>query len=158
MAEYEGDFETSKRKFCSAAFWKEESRPIQGNGLFHFNAIICGRVAAVTIERFSSINLVSIEVVEKLQLSTCYLSEPYFLASAYGALQISHQAEVPITIGPHTEVVVCDISPVALDSCHIMLGATWWRQFKASCPRGVDGLSIIWNMRKRYLQDRKSVV
>ena len=55
--------ESSKRNFCSTDFWMEEKYPAKGSGLFHCNILVCGRVAAATIERFSLINLVSIEVV-----------------------------------------------------------------------------------------------
>ena len=60
------ELDNSKRNFCSEAFWLEEKYPAKGSGLFHYNILVCGLVAAATIERFSFINLFSIEVVEKL--------------------------------------------------------------------------------------------
>ena len=57
------ELESSQRNFCSKAFWMEEKYLAKGSGLFHYNILVCGRVAAATIERGSFINLVSIEVV-----------------------------------------------------------------------------------------------
>ena len=100
------ELESSKRNFCREAFWMEEKYPAKGSSLFHYNILVCGRVAAATIERCSFINLVSIEVVQKLQLPTYFRPQPYLLTSPHGALQISQKAEVPVTIGNHTEVVL----------------------------------------------------
>ena len=52
---------------CSDAFWEEEDFGVHpDSGLFHFTADIDGRPAAVILDDYSLINLVSIEVVHKL--------------------------------------------------------------------------------------------
>ena len=51
------------RFLCSDAFWEEEDLGVHPDfGLFHFNADIKGRSAAVILDDYSLINLVSIEV------------------------------------------------------------------------------------------------
>ena len=59
------------RFLCSDEFWAEEDLGVHPDlGLFHFNADIKGRSAAVILDDYSLINLVSIEVIDKLQLIT----------------------------------------------------------------------------------------
>ena len=58
-------------------------------GLFHFTTEICGRHAATTIDTCSFINLVSVEVVEKLQLYTRALTIPFMLATSGHALPVT---------------------------------------------------------------------
>ena len=92
-------------KYCSATFLEEERGTFDGDGLFHHDVVIGERRAAATIDGSSTLNLISIEVVEKLQLPTCARTVTYLLHSSYGTLLISHTADIPITIGVHTEVV-----------------------------------------------------
>ena len=108
--------------YCSDAFWEEEHGTFDGDGLFHHHVQIGERCAAATVDGSSNLNLISIEAVEKLQLHQCAHQKPYLLPSSYGTLLISHSAEVPFTFGKHTKVVCFDVSPVPLDSCHIILG------------------------------------
>ena len=91
-----------RHKYCSATFWKEEHGTFDGDGLFHHCVQIGERCAAATIDISSNLNLISIEVVEKLQLPKCARPKPYLLRSSYGTLLISHTAEVPFTFGEHT--------------------------------------------------------
>ena len=138
-------------KYCSAAFWEEEIGTFHGDGLFHHSVLIGERCAATTIDGSSNLNLISIEVIEKLQLPMSARTVPYLLRSSYGTLLISHTADVPITIGDHTEVVHCDVSPQPLDSCHVLLGNPWSRKFQVQpCP-DVKKISFQWNMKRRVL-------
>jgi hypothetical protein len=84
------------------------------------------RCAATTIDHISTINLISIEVVETLHLATRASTVPYLLRSSYGTLLISHIADVPVTYGEHTEVVHCGVSPMPPKSCHIVLRYPWF--------------------------------
>ena len=120
-------------------------------GLFHHRLEIGERCAAATIDGSSTLNLISIEVVEKLQLPTCARPKPHILHSSGGALLISHTAEVPITFGEHTEVVRCDVSPMPLDSCHVLLGDSWCRKFQVRSCRDVNNISFIWNFKRSRL-------
>ena len=54
---------------CSDEFWKEENHGVEGDsGLFHFTAHIKDRPAALIIDEYALVNLVSIEVVHRLKL------------------------------------------------------------------------------------------
>ena len=59
----------SLQYLCSDAFWTEENYGVEGDsGLFHFTAHIKDRPAALIIDEYALVNLVSIEVVHKLKL------------------------------------------------------------------------------------------
>jgi hypothetical protein len=74
---------------CSNTFWEEDSRVVINLGLFHFAADINGKPAAVTIDNCSLPNLVSIEVIEKMQLRTYGKIKPGMLTSYNHALPIT---------------------------------------------------------------------
>ena len=138
-------------KYCSDTFWEEEQGAFNGDGLFHHRVQIGERCAAATIDGSSNLNLVSIEVVEKLQLHKFSNLKPYLLRSSYGTLLISHTAEVPFTFGEHTEIVRCDVSPMPLDSCHVLLGDPWCRKFQVRARPEVNKISFMWNMKRGFL-------
>ena len=56
------------RFLCSDTFWEEDSSATPTLDLFHFTADIEGTHAAITIDKCTRLNFVSIEVVEKLKL------------------------------------------------------------------------------------------
>ena len=95
---------------------------IPASGLFHFTEDIKGTQAAVTIDNCSLTNLISIEVVEKLQLITCPKYWPYMLATNDDTLPITHATSIPLTIYGHTVRITCDVIPRALTCCHLLLG------------------------------------
>ena len=134
-----------RHKYGSDTFWEEECGTFDGDGLFHHCVQIGERCVAATIDGSSNLNLVSIEVVDKLQLHKCARSKPYLLRSSYGTLLISHTAEVPFTFGNYTELVWCDVSPVPLDSCHVLLGSPWCKKFQVQARPKVKNISFIWN-------------
>jgi hypothetical protein len=116
---------------CSATFWEEEHGNFVGDGLFQYGVMIGDTCAAITIDHNSTINLISIEVVEKLHIATRARTVPYLLHSSYGTLLISHIADIHVTFGGHTEVVHYGVSPMPLDSCHILLDYPWFHTYHA---------------------------
>ena len=66
---------------CSDTFWEEDSGVLSSSDLLHFTEHIKRRRAAITIDNGSLLNLVSIEVVEKLKLFTYQHNWPYMLAT-----------------------------------------------------------------------------
>jgi hypothetical protein len=135
-------------RYCSVTFWEEERGDFDDDGLFHHSVMIGERCAAITIDKKSTVNLISIEVLEKLQ---CACKVPYLLHSSYGTLLISHIAEVPLTFGRHTEVVPCGVSPMPLDSCHILLGYPWCHNYQVQPCHDVTKVSFKWNKKRRAL-------
>jgi hypothetical protein len=136
---------------CSNTFWEEDSGVVLNSGLFHFTADINGRPAAVTIDNCSLPNLVSIEVVEKMQLRTYGKIKPYMLASYYHALPIMRTTHVPLTIYGHTVHIRCDVVPRALNFCHILLGKSWSSQFQVVFGSDHPDPSIFWNSKHTWL-------
>jgi hypothetical protein len=129
------------RFLCSDAFW-EDSGVVPTSGLFHFTADISGRHAALTIDNCSLTNLVSVEVVEKLQLHTYSKAFPYLLATCDHALQVTQHTLVPLTIYGHTEYIRCDVVSRAFNFCHLMLGRHWCDQFQVVFDSGCPDPSI----------------
>src|SRR4051812_43520938 len=145
------DYPFPLRYHCSHTFWEEESGVVPNPGLFHFTTEICGRYAATIIDTCSSINLVSVEVVEKLQLYTRALTIPFMLATSGHALPVTQIACVPLTIyGPH-RYVSCFIVPRAFNSCHIMLGTNWCNHFQVVFGNEYSDPSIFWNDKHTWL-------
>jgi hypothetical protein len=93
--------------------------------------MIGDRYVAATIDHISTINLISIEVVETLHQDTRASAAPYLLRSSYGTLLISHIADIPVTYRGHTKVIHCGVSPMPLESCHILLGYPWFHTYHA---------------------------
>jgi hypothetical protein len=113
--------------------------------------IIGERCAATTIDKNSTVNLISIEVVEKLHLAARASKVPYLLHSSYGTLLISHMAEVPFTFGGHTEVVHFGVSQLPLDSCHIPLGYPWCHNYQVQPCRDVTKVVLQLNSFMRII-------
>ena len=123
------DYPFPLQSYCSNTFWEEESGVVPTSGLFHFIIEFSGRQAATTIDTCSYINLVSVEVVEKLQLYTSALKKPFMLATSSHALPVTQIASVPLTIYVPSREIFCFVFPRAFNSCHIMLGTKWCNQF-----------------------------
>lgn len=118
---------------------------VPNSDLFHFIKEISGRQAATTIDTCSSINLVSVEVVEKLQLYTHAPPSPFMLVTSSHALPITQIACVPFTIyGPKT-YISCYVVPRAFNSCHIMLGTMWCNKFQVVFGSECSDPTIFWN-------------
>jgi hypothetical protein len=143
-----GRYHFFHHRYCSATFWEEERGNFDGDGLFHHGVMIGDRCAATTIDHISTINLISIEVVETLHLATRASTTPYLLRSSYGTLLISHIADVPVTYRGHTEVIRCGVSPMPLESCHILLGYPWFHTYHAQPCRGRPAVSFKWNKQR----------
>jgi hypothetical protein len=138
-------------RYCSATFWEEERGNFYGDGLFHHGVTIGERYAATITDTNSTINLISIEVIEQLQIATRARTLPYLLHSSYGTLLISHIADVPITFGGHSKVVHCGVSPMPLDSCHILLGYHWCHNYQVQPYRDEMKVSFKRNKKRRAL-------
>ena len=77
------------------------------------------------IDGGSSENIVSWEVVDKLQLRTEKYPSPYTIGwiKSVGETKVTEQCHSYFSIGNYKENIVCDI--VEMDACHIMLGRLW---------------------------------
>jgi hypothetical protein len=94
--------------------------------LFHTKAVVRDRVCALTIDHWSSINVASIEMVEKLGLPRTPHPQPYYLHWGSDEFTITQQTKVQICMGKFSGEVCCNIIPVYMVSCHLLLGKPWY--------------------------------
>jgi hypothetical protein len=104
---------------------KEVEEPVQGTSLFRTTCKMKDRVCKVIIGTGSIDNLVSTEMVEKLELNTTTHTNPYIVSWLQKGHQImvSQQCQVEFKIGGYRDEIVCDVIP--MDVCHILLGRPW---------------------------------
>lgn len=97
----------------------------QRKALFRVNCKIQGKVVKVVIDSGSTNNIVSLEVVNKLNLERIPHSCPYrvnWLSKGKDIL-INEQAWVEFSIGGYKDKILFDILP--MDACHLFLGRPW---------------------------------
>jgi hypothetical protein len=70
-------------------------------------------------------DLVSTEMVEKLELKTTAHPNPYKVSWLHKGHQVmvSQQCQVEFKIGGYRDEILCDVIP--MDVCHILLGRPW---------------------------------
>ena len=109
--------------FVSTRFWFEEEG--YHVSLFHTKVIVRDRACALTIDHWNSINAASIEMVEKLELPLTPHPQPYILHWGRDKLTITHQTKVQFFLGKISYEILCDVIPVHIVSCHLLLGRPW---------------------------------
>jgi hypothetical protein len=103
-----------------------------GADLFHTCCKVGENFCAMTIDLDSSINAVGIDMVEKLELSTTPHPRPYSLRRCHDKLDITHQAMVSFSIGKFLCDVSCDVIPIPMVSCYLVLGQPWYKENRAA--------------------------
>jgi hypothetical protein len=104
---------------------KEVENPVQRNSLFRTTCKTKDRVCKVIVDSGSTDNIVSTEMVEKLELETIEHPSPY----RFSWLQKGHQVNVTkqclveFKIGGYKDEILCDVIP--MDVCHLFLGRPW---------------------------------
>jgi hypothetical protein len=114
-----------------------------GADLFHTYCKVGERACATTIDHESLINVVGIDMVEKLQLSTTPHPRPYSLRRCHDKLDITHQTMVLFSIGKFSCDVLCDVIPVPLVSCHLLLGELWYKKNGATYDQCANTYTIM---------------
>jgi hypothetical protein len=112
------------RKFLLKPEVKVE-KIVQRNSLFRTVCKTKDRVCKVIIDSGSTENLVSIEMVEKLDLETTAHSNPYKISWLQKGHQVmvNKRCLVEFNIGGYRDEIMCDV--ILMDVCHIFLGRTW---------------------------------
>jgi hypothetical protein len=103
----------------------EVKKPVERNSLFGTACKTKDRVCKVIIDRGSTDNLVSTEMVDKLGLETTTHLEPYKVSWLQKGHQVmvTKQCLVEFKIGGYRDEILCDIIP--MDVCHILLERPW---------------------------------
>jgi hypothetical protein len=103
----------------------ETEKPAQRNNLFRTTCKMKDRVCKVIIDSGSTDNLVSMEMVEKLELEMTAHPTPYKVSWLQKGHQVTvtQQCLVEFKIGGYRDEILCDVIP--MDVCHVLLGRPW---------------------------------
>jgi hypothetical protein len=104
---------------------KEIEYSVQRMKLFRIACKTKDKVCKMIIDSGSTDNLVSTEMVEKLELETIAHPSPYKVSLLQKGHQVmvTQQCKVEFKIGGYKDEIMCDIIP--MDVCHILLGRPW---------------------------------
>jgi hypothetical protein len=104
---------------------KEAENPAQRNRLFRTACKTKDRVCKVIVDSGSTDNLVSTEMVEKMELETIEHPSPYRVSWLQKGHQVNvtKQCLVEFKIGGYKDEILCDVIP--MDVCHLLLGRPW---------------------------------
>jgi hypothetical protein len=103
----------------------EVEKPVHRNNLFRTTCNTKDIVCKVIIDSGSIDNLVSTEMVEKLELETIVHPNPYKVSWLQKGHQVmvTKQFLVEFKIGGYKDVILCDVIP--MDVCHVFLEIPW---------------------------------
>ena len=90
--------------------------------LFHTRCVMNKRRVNLTIDESTAVNMVSIEVVEKLGLKMAPLERPYTLKWFKGEIKITHWILLIFYLGKYCCAEFFHVCPVSMVSCHLLLG------------------------------------
>jgi hypothetical protein len=104
---------------------KEVENPVQRNNVFRTSCKAKDRVCKVIVDSGRKDNIVSTEMVEKLELETVAHPSPYKVLWLQKGHQVTvtKQCLVEFKIGGYGDEILCDVIP--MDVCHIFLGRPW---------------------------------
>jgi hypothetical protein len=104
---------------------KEVESSFQRTRLFRTTCKTKDRVCKVIVDSGSMDNLISIEMVEKLELETNDHPSPYKVSWLQKGHQVTvtKQCLVEFKIGGYNDKILCDVIP--MDVCHLLLGRPW---------------------------------
>jgi hypothetical protein len=103
----------------------ETKNLVQRNNLFRTACKMKDRVCKVIIDSGSTDNLVSTNMLEKLELERNSHPMPYKVSWLHKGHQITitQQCLVNFKIGGYRDEVLCDVIP--MDVCHVLFGRPW---------------------------------
>jgi hypothetical protein len=104
---------------------KEVESSVQRTRLFRTACKTKGWACKVIVDSGSTDNLVSTEMVEKLELETTDHPSPYKVSWLQKGHQVNvtKQCLVEFKIGGYNDKILCDVIP--MDVCHLLLGRPW---------------------------------
>lgn len=98
---------------------KDNAKPTQRKDLCTTMCRVKGKCCKMVIDGGSTNNLVSTEMVEKLNLKKVKHLVPYKGHQIF----VSEQCEVDLQVGTDKDKIVYDIMPMHV--CHVLLGRPW---------------------------------
>ena len=118
------------RRTLQVQVMKDESNQ-QRENIFHTRCYVQSKVCGLIIDSGGCVNVCSITLVSKLNLSTVKHTRPYRLQwlDDSGEVKLTKQVVVPFSIGKYVDEVLCDVVP--MQASHILLGRPWQYDRKA---------------------------
>ena len=103
----------------------EKAEQNQFNNLFQTFFTVMERRCRVIIDGESCNNLASLELVEKLGLTTKPHPHPYYMqwVNSYDKIKVTEIAHIEFSIGSYKNSADFDIVP--MQACHLLLGTPW---------------------------------
>ena len=97
----------------------------QRHNLFHTKGVVKERSVRVIIDGGSCNNLASMEMVEKLSLTTRPHPHPYYIQwfNNSGKVKVTRTVRVHFSIATYSDFVDCDVVP--MQACSVLLGRPW---------------------------------
>src|SRR3954462_1869134 len=97
----------------------------QRHNLFHTKGVVKERSVRVIIDGGSCNNLASMEMVEKLSLTTRPHPHPYYIQwfNNGGKVKVTRTVRVHFSISTYADYVDCDVVP--MQACSLLLGRPW---------------------------------
>jgi hypothetical protein len=104
---------------------KEVVKSSQRKALFRTACKVQGKCCKVVIDNGSTDNIVSTEMVEKLNLKKVKHPTPYKVSWMHKGHQllVTKHSDFDFQIGSYKDKVTCDIMP--MDVCHVLLRRLW---------------------------------
>jgi hypothetical protein len=104
---------------------KEVESSVQRTILFWTACKTKDRVCKVIVDSGSTYNLVSMDMVEKMELETIDHPSTYRVSWLQKGHQVTvtKQCLVEFKIGGYNDKILCDVIP--MDVCHLLLGRAW---------------------------------
>src|SRR6187551_1736118 len=126
----------------------EKAEQNQLNNLFQIFFVVMERRCRVIIDGESCNNLASLELVEKLNLTTKPHPHPYYMqwVNSYDKIKVTEIAHIEFSIGSYKDSADFDI--VHMQACHLLLGTSWININKAVHKKIVNKYSFKYNGRK----------
>ena len=93
--------------------------------MFHTKGVVKERSVRVIIDGGSCNNLASMEMVEKLSLTTRPHPHPYYIQwfNNSGKVKVTRTVRVHFSIATYSDFVDCDVVP--MQACSVLLGRPW---------------------------------
>jgi hypothetical protein len=101
------------------------SEPNQCHNLFHTKGVVKDRYVHIIIDGGSCNNLASLEMVEKLSITTRPHPRPYYIQwfNNSGKVKVTRSVCVYFSIAAYDDYVECDVVP--MQTCALLLGRPW---------------------------------
>jgi hypothetical protein len=99
-----------------------QAEPNQCHNLFHTKGVVKDRCVRIIIDGGSCNNLASLEMVEKLSITTCPHPRPYYIQwfNNSGKVKVTRSVRVHFSIVAYDDYVECDVVP--MQACALLLG------------------------------------